>query len=210
MQQKSLNYQVFNIFENYGKLILAIVIFASLLAGYYFFIKPSFEKMNSENSQRISELKMSIDRAEKTKAMLVSFLGGYSKLDPKEIQRIAKMLPEDDNYVALLPHIEYLVLRKGYALQSVQVNRIESADTLEKAPDQPGGKGDASMRVNELIKNHIGIMKINFSATGANYDGFKSLLADLENNLRLMDVEVLSYDPTSKSSQFTITAYYWR
>ena len=43
---------------------------------------------------------------------------------------------------------------------------------------------------------------------GVNYDGLKKLLATIENNLRLMDVNKIDFDPGARTVTLEVALYY--
>ncbi|MFA5173455.1 MAG: type 4a pilus biogenesis protein PilO [Candidatus Paceibacterota bacterium] len=159
-------------------LMLAVVLL--LLSLYIFgsFVKPVF----SEISQLRAELTASrnyLKAQEEAKASFNNLFTDYK--NASSIQNLlALALPNKEEVADAVYQIQALAGMNNITLMNIEVEE---------------GQGEA-VSAKSLIRE-VGKMKINFRASG-NYFNFKSFVAGLENNIKLMDVTSVEADSTKE------------
>jgi hypothetical protein len=132
-------------------------------------------------------------------ARLKDLLAVYNSLDKKNIDKINFIAPVKQNKEELFTEINYLVSKSQLVLLSVALSG-------------GGAYQDRGIFKNTTEKNNqaekIESVSVNLSISGTDYSAFKALLDLLENNLRLIDVTSLSFDPKSESTTLTMDVYY--
>jgi hypothetical protein len=193
-----------NIFlVHYFKLVMAGIFVLLLVSGFFFLIFPKYRQITREvesageakNAEYLKRRRY-LDQLEKLKAE-------YLKINPEDIKRIDILLPKENNREELFAQLEDLISKSGFILNSLsasetgdkQSNRRASGNNKEKTP-----KTESSIKPKEV--------KISMHIEGTNYEGFKNLLHTLENNLRLMDVTKLSFDPKGNKTSLDFIVYY--
>ena len=182
----------------------AVVIF---VLGYLFLIAPKYkqivyniESAGEEEGVKYSERQKYLNQLKKLKTE-------YQTMDQADIEKIEKMLPSKKYHEELLPQLEEIILKNGFLLTSLQVE----ADGIqqENTENQTKSKNTGNKNLTEpAIKNKISKIKIKMNIVGADYKGFKRLLGVIENNLRLMDITNLSFDPSGDMISLEMYAYY--
>ncbi len=105
----------------------------------------------------------------------------YEDFPRTEIDRINKIIPDNIDTVRLAFDLDGMAARYGISIKSVQV----TVGTNEDARDVILQK---SNEVYEKATVSIGFV--------SNYDNFMRLLADIEKNLRIMDIKQISFQTT--------------
>lgn len=105
----------------------------------------------------------------------------YGDLPRTEIERINKMIPDNIDTVRLAFDLDSMAARYGISIKSVQV----AVGTNEDADNVILQESDG---VYEKATVSIGFV--------SNYDNFMRLLADIERNLRIMDIKQVSFQTT--------------
>ncbi len=108
-------------------------------------------------------------------------LSAHNSISKNNLDRLTEMLPQKSDSGQLLVALEKLTRDHGIRLRKVE---FESTEKAQLAPAQQGVIQKDQSRVNTLS------YAFTFSAS---YESFKSFLAALENNLRIIDVTDISF-----------------
>jgi len=136
-------------------------------------------------AQKATALEQRQAELEKLKSTKV----GFAELEGPA-KKIVEILPSGKELPAIFVQIEALAVKHNLFLASIDVsNDKDAAAGRKKAPLQ------------KII--------INISLTGGDYFALKGLLADVEKNLRLLDVRSLAYAPDTKSFNLSMVAYFF-
>jgi Tfp pilus assembly protein PilO len=162
---------------------LAVIVF---IFGCAFLIFPKYKAI--KEMARSTGERESAEYVERYKYynQLKELNSEYEKIKQDDIDKIKIMAPEEKYQEELLAYLEEFVLKNGLLLTSANVEETASA----------------AEGINKLI--------INLTVAGADYNSFKKLLDEIESNLRILDVDSLSFTPESQSASFKITAYYFK
>lgn len=184
------NTQIINIINNFLNrrfseiaLGLAVIIF---VLGCAFLIFPKYKEIK-ETAQLTGE-RESAEYIERYKYynQLEELNREYEKIKQDDIDKIKIMAPEEKYQEELLAFLEEFVLKNGLLLTSANVEEM----------------GLTADGINKLV--------VNLNVAGADYNSFKKLLDEIESNLRILDVNSLSFAPESQTASFNITAYYFK
>ncbi len=152
----------------------------------------------------IIALRDNIQEQEKEMAAIQELINKTNQLSQEyqsmsdEINMFFMALPEKKNVSYLLVQFESLVGRNGLLLESVKLGQdggkdlgmAETGIPLEDSPSQ---------------KRSFVSIPVNVSVTGS-YSAFKGFLADLEKNIRVMDVETISFTQKGQSGESEASA----
>lgn len=105
-------------------------------------------------------------------------------------QKILDVLPMSKDLPAIFVQMEALAVKQNLFLASLDV-----------ADDKDAAAGKKRLPLQKII--------INISLTGGDYFALKGFLADVEKNLRLLDVRSLAYAPDTKSFNISLAAYFY-
>ena len=106
----------------------------------------------------------------------------YEALPADDIERINKILPENNDTVRLALDLDDIAARHGIALKTINTNT---------------GSDSISQTISLPDENSSGKVTVNLKFV-ASYNDFLDFMADLESNLRLMDIKSLSFRSDDK------------
>ncbi len=102
----------------------------------------------------------------------------YNSIDPVNLEKLSKLLPDSVDNIRLILEIEKLALPYGMVLKDVRYDTVSG----NKAKNViPGGVSTA------VGQKNYGTWELEFSIQGT-YFNFISFIKDLENNLRIVDM----------------------
>ena len=182
------NQNSLNLFLNtYFNIILVFILALALTAAYIIVIQPKYEETmiaiqtNIEQQQRLL-----IEQQKKLNNLkVISEL--YSKIPTADLAKFNDVLP--DSYVKerLFGELEEVISQNGFVVNSISLE--------DSAPDESVSK--------------TGAISLNLSLSTVNYAGLKKVLRLLENNLRLFDVQEVSFSPGDNSLELVLATYYF-
>ena len=189
---------------DYFNILIIIAVIIVLLVGYFYVIRPKYEVISKN-------LEITNSERENTKTDLNNLLNSinrykssFNKVNQKDRERIDVMLPEEMQKDELLVLMEETVKRKGLILSSLSiVEEATSKKSTKNSRVQKTKKPDET-----VLPERIGVAKISMSIKGTDYDAFIDFLEEIENSLRLMDIESLDFKPNGKTLSLDINTYY--
>lgn len=133
----------------------------------------------------------------------------YEEIDKIDLDKIDSILPDVLGKDKLLSEMESLILKNGLLLTSLQIEEVKEVKKAispegETSANLPGAA--AQEKKNKLT--NVGKIKINVDLAGTNYDNFKKILKAIEDNLRLLDIAKIQFNPDANKTSLEIFAYY--
>ncbi len=148
------------------------------LGLFYTFISPQYSQVQDLRLSA-AEYRNVIDNVSQIAETRDRLLIDYAAIEPLEIERLGKALPDTVDTVRLALDLDTLAARYGVAIKDVSVNT---------KPNQ----NSAFVIVSENpLPYEKAIVTFSFIST---YDNFINILNDLEKSLRIMDIKTLSFD----------------
>lgn len=150
-----------------------------LALGLFFTItSPQWENVKTlqASARDYQNVIQNVERIAETRDRL---LVNYEAIPKKEIDRLAKILPDDVNAVELAVDLDTIAARHGISIKNVQIDSSTNANA-------------ALIVLPEYDKPYDKIA-VSFSFI-SNYANFTRFLADLEKSLRIMDVKSASFN----------------
>ena len=168
-------------------LFLLIVLFFAI--SYYFLLLPRFQEAVAAISQNNSTQQRTYVAAVQKLSDLKALTDSYHKIDPSSVKKVEELLPSEYIQEQLFLELEQVIIKNGYVVNSISVQK-----ELGVSPGLPS--------------SDIGRVRVNISVSAVNYADFKKLLAIMESNVRLMDVDNLSFSPGGQSASFSFSTYF--
>ena len=210
---------------NYFNWVILIIVLTILVTGFSIIIEPKYELVirDVEIVRRDKEGEYLIQQAYFNK--LNELKDAYQSIKPEDKRKIDIILPEQVEIEEFFSSMEALVLKNGLILASLNINSGELELKENKITNENENKEDTSSsssardqrkfykteeakaEINDLSEK-IGKIHITMSIIGTDYDGLKNLLQAIENNLRLMDMENISWSPDGNSTNLQLVTYY--
>ncbi len=147
------------------------------------------------NKQEEADFESKKNELQKIKDLLQA----YKDIEENYKKKINSIVPYRENKEEIFSEINYLVTRNGLLLQSVNLSEGGGYDISDSL--SLGGK-------DYLASGEMKKVTISFGVRGTDYEVFKNFLSAIENNLPILDVVSLSFDPNNKVSNFLIDTYY--
>lgn len=143
-----------------------------------------------------SEYRNVIDNVSRIAEARDNLLNSYQSISQSEKDRLAKILPDNVDTVAVARDLDTIASRYGISIKSVQ---IEDPSVVE-----PG----AIVLPENALPYDRAFVSFSFVS---NYTNFSKFLADLEKSLRIMDVKTVSFQTgeTALYEHKIVVQTYW-
>lgn len=195
-----------NRYYNLFVLILVVIVF---IGGFLFLLFPRYRVVSKEIREKNTAQEEEYRSLEKYFNELAEYRATYESISKEDKEKVNSMLPISPPLEDLFTEIEALIRGRGLLLNSIAI----TPDIAYKPLIPTSEMNYISTSTSEVNENYIpqlGRIKFVISISGIDYKGIKGLLATLENNLRLMDLEDLNFSLDGKSATLQITTYYVR
>src|SRR3990167_10730985 len=168
------------------KLIVPIILIAVAVGLFVTFTNPLYREvvLLREGAKSYDE---ALDNSKALENERDKLTQKYNTIDPGNLAKIKKLLPENVDNIRLILEIEKIALPYGMVLRDVRY------DTFRKTTETEGGGavigGDET---DQLSRKNYGTWSLEFSTQGT-YDKFISFIKDLEKNLRIVDISSITF-----------------
>lgn len=159
--------------------IISIILLVAAGAIFFLYTKPSYDGIQAQQGQAAS-YNAALDKAAELQQLKQTLLSRRNALDPSQIDKLQKLLPDHVDNVALILDLDNLASHYGLGLANVDVSSPQSAAASQTAV---GFVGAGGQKYDSLT--------LKFSTSGT-YTSFLQFLQDLETSLRIVDLETLS------------------
>lgn len=172
-------------------LITPIILLLASLGLFFGYVDGKYKEYsvkNTEYNQYQNALLKNTDFEDR----LAELQTKRQNIDPKDQERLAKMLPSTVDSVRLIIELEGIASKYGLSLKNVSVEKKDGREVL--GSNNPFGELTASFEV------------------VAGYSAFLNFLRDLERNQRIVDIENLSVVSGDKSNIYNYSVSlktYW-
>ena len=191
-----------NVFLNkYFNLILSVLFLLILILSYFIILGPKLESAQLVIKDNITNQKLLHDQQKRKLATLESIISVYSQIPVNDLGRFNSVLPYKYKQEQLFGEFEELITKNGWLLDSVSIS----------LPDEV--KEGVSQKVSEITIHgttnpQVVSIDVDLAVSGVDYPGLKKLLSVLEKNIRLFDVESVSFSGDSQA-QIKLRTYYY-
>ena len=176
-----------------GTALILIVLSIGLL---YVFTLPQYSqvKVLMATQQEYKDLLDNISTIAETRDRL---LVDYEKIPKVELDRLAKILPENVDTVHLAQEVDSIAARYGIAVKNIRIDKEAAQNAANVVLPDSGRSYEKAI--------------VSFSFI-TNYQNFRRFLEDLERSLRVMDVRDLSFQAGGETGlyehQISIETYW--
>ena len=169
-------------------IFLLVTIFAVVA---YLLIWPEYGRLTDAKAKIISE-KQTLEDESRTFTDTNKLLENYADISSEEREKIDAMLPDEIDEAGLFTLFETLAQKNKIIVLGVDISEKESADNLK------------NLGITEVQSS------LNLTAgpdSEDSYGDFKKFLADVEANLRLMDIISVNYTPETATYTLNLKTY---
>jgi len=206
-KSKKLMQQVSKILARYFNWLIIVLLIIIFIFSYFYLIKPKYQRLaeivKNSNKERMLEY---VERQEYLNK-LSKLLEIYQGIDSDDIKKIDMMLTGEDVHEQLFTQLESLILKNGLLLKSLEIDpKDQGIEGNIAGRSGAGGVSDQEKKIS--LPAEIGKIKISLSIASTDYSNFKNILYVLEDNLRIMDIFKLNFNPDGNSIDLELYTYY--
>lgn len=190
-------------------LVIILCILASILIVWQL-VLPVYDKI-AVIKQEVGQAQKKVEKLEELEAKLKDFAQTYKDKE-SSINKLYKIMPNGKDVPEILNRFESLSFQSGVILNSIDFSEVES----EKNISQTGAVSASEMGAETLsieqtgLSSEVGVKKLALDLKiSGTYDAFRGFLDNLENCVRLADVQKLNFSFKGEGSDladFNITA----
>lgn len=174
--------------------IFSILLLIVSAIAFFTFVDPMYKEIQvlSAESRQFDD---ALIRSKELQSVRDSLLSRYNTFSSEDLNRIEKLLPDNVDNVRLILDLDSIASQYGILIKDVSILE-ENAGTKEIVD----------------VDNPLGKIRLSFKFT-APYAEFKQLIGDLEQSLRIVDIESLSFKPRESNNNLldfdVIIKTYW-
>ena len=118
-----------------------------------------------------------------------------SGVSARDLKNINDLLPDSPATPQILTSIESISRESGVVIEAIELVLPEDSEETDK-------------EALSLLPSGVAVVEVSITIASSSYDTLKTLLSNIEKNIRLMDVIAITYTPIGKSYNITLQAYY--
>lgn len=187
-------------YSDYFTLLVIVVFFVVVMLSYFFIFRPYYVEVTDSKIKENANKEKNVNDLQASIISLENYKRRFDTMDTVKKERLEAVIPSDTNIENLIPWIRKIIEGEiidgitfgglGMFLDSVSVSRVEKIKKVSPIPDDEavGVQGGSPISIDDSVEAVL----MNIVVRGVDYDGLKTLLDELEGNLRLMDVQRLN------------------
>lgn len=158
------------------KSFFSLLLIAASIGVFVMFIKPRYDSLQTLRTS-VSAAHANLETAAKLTESREALIASYNSISKNDLDNIQTLLPDAVNNIRLIIQINSLATKNGLSL-------LRNVDYQTEQSTPPSTSADAARPYGEFV--------ISFQTAGQ-YQNFLAFLADLEKNLRLVDVTKVEF-----------------
>ncbi len=193
--------RVFKWFVAYFNYFVILFIVLLVALSYVFYFGPQKEKVEKIKNYNIAREEKYYHQNKRYLAYLKKQEKKYEAISKENKQRIQVMLPDRSDFPEIFAQFKRIIVGNGYTLQQINLGLIKIT------------KNNFSKKEEKVfpLEPYIGKIHVDLIIKGVkNYTDYKRLLSLLENNLRLIDLDGIDYNPNNHTIELTGIIYYYK
>ncbi len=198
--------------NSYLKFFVVLLVLVFLWGAINFIIQPKFNEVIQSNDtflkSKKSEFLIQYNELQKYKRIISEF----SNISPENIYKVEKMIPTEYTRDSLFTEITYFLIKNNFKISSIKVTDIRTvgsgtANTRRTQVTESNTEQPYSSLISYL-PNDVSYYVVDLNLTNVDYSALKYLLVSLENNLKLIDVYAVNFDPKALTAEISFLTYY--
>lgn len=211
--------------NSYFKYFLVLVAVLILLVAIQLLIRPKFNEAVVLSNNVLKEKKSEFINEYQKWQNYEKVIAEFNAIDQISVAKIKKIIPETYSRDDLFTEITYFLISNNYQVKKVEVVSPLAASSLEEglnlgrrgtaplpvvATGSDSVKSDLYQKRLSALPDEIGAWVVKVSLSDINYSGLRKMLVDLENNLKLIDIYFLDFQPLDKGVTLEFLTYYYK
>ncbi len=174
------------------KIIFPIISIVIAIVGVFGFVAPGYKELSGLKEQ-VAAYDQALNNSRSLEEERDKLTQKFNSISSSDLDKIEKLVPDNVDNIRLILEIEKLASPYGMVLKDVHYEVISKEDQDNKQnPKQGGGTKDSN--------SEYGSWDLEFATEGS-YDDFVNFVADLEQNLRVVDVVSVQFSSGSSENQ---------
>lgn len=206
----------FNRFLNqYFKYFIVALIFIFLWASIRFVLQPKFEKAVFSSNQVLKEKKNEFLSEYNRLQNYREAISVFSEIEAENVYKINKIIPSKYSREDLFTEITYFVIKNNFQLKSVNItdpqsneSTISSGLSSRRQSIEQQIEAPAYTRLTSMLPSNLNYFVVELEFLNIDYPALKYLLDIMENNLRIIDIYSLNFNPIDKTASIGFLTYY--
>lgn len=192
-----------------------LVLFFVFWFSFNFIIEPKYEKISLASSE-ILETKKSLFISEyKELASYKKNIDIFESINSGDMDKISKMIPSEYSRDDLFTEFTYFLMKNNFNVKSISVSNAENISVEKQALSRRSGASEnpeffRKTQVSLPLPPGIGSWLIRAEVSNITYTDLKYLLDIIENNLKLVDVVSIDFDPAANIVSFDALTYFYK
>lgn len=192
--------------------LLGMLLILAAVGTAILWTHPLWLSLGEMRQEKIA-LESIVKRFQDLKKIRDDILATYNAISPADLARLEEFLPKSENMGIFLVNIERLSLDHDVLLKQINIEsgreREGSRESVAAAPPETGGVATGKAK-GLIAAAGPATLPVSFSIAGS-YDAFRSFLEAIEKNLRLIDIETISFNAAAGGKyDFSVkAAAYW-
>ncbi|MBI2636837.1 MAG: hypothetical protein HYW81_01450 [Parcubacteria group bacterium] len=182
-------------FEQYCRLVTVAACAVLLAAGYAFLLAPKLARARSISGEQFLVVRHEREALELRLGYAAKLGAGSAAARGRTIKQVDDLLPSDPATPQILTSLETIAAESGAVIDGIEL----------VVPDEKTRK-DADSDV--VLPAGVSYVEVTLAVGAGPYEALKTLLKNIEANIRLMDVIAVVYSPIGKSYTIILRAYY--
>jgi Tfp pilus assembly protein PilO len=168
-------------------------ILVSLAIGLFLLVTNPMYKEVKELQVKEAAFGQALANAKQLEEKRDELVAKYNEFSPDQIEHLRKLLPDNVDNIRLILEIDSVAAKYGMSLTNVSVSPTLKNDANGKPVDE----GGAALA---LQNQEYGLFDMSFSVQ-TSYGNFYTFLKDIEQGLRIVDMQGISFDATGNNDK---------
>ena len=171
------------------KFVMPIILIGIGLATFFVFTNPLYNDITLLRTTMAS-YNEALNNSKALENERDKLTAKYNSIDPDNLAKIRKLLPENIDNIRLILEIEQIAAPYGMVLKDVKYSTTSDKENGKNVP-LPTGAVQGGSVVSSPRKDY-GVWDLEFSTAGT-YNNFLNFTRDLESNLRMVDISSIQF-----------------
>ncbi|MCF7795465.1 hypothetical protein K9M50_03840 [Patescibacteria group bacterium] len=195
-------------FSTYFKFIILIIVLAVFLLSYIYVLKPKYNTaVEAVKGNIVSQERVYLQQLSKLNKFK-QLVAVYNKIPSDEKDKLNNLLPPDYIKEQLFIELGYIIPQNGHNLSYLNFEKDTEIEAEQEGQRRVNTKEETPRFFLNDLPPDIGYIDANLKISSASYNSVRNLLKLLENNLRLIDVYQISFNPEGESLDLSFVTYY--
>lgn len=161
-----------------------------LALGYFWFLRSGFQEIRLQGRYNLLESQTHKEYLRGYVHDLQTLAGRYAELQKQELSKFGDILPVNPDLPGLFVQIDAVARQNGFIANTIAF----TDEGLKKAA--AGDETPAATTGRHVGPAQVSSLGIHINITGGDYTMLKQFLSGIEVNLRLLDIENITFAPS--------------